>query len=153
MVTTLTGKVTKELIEDWRKGYQKEAEYLRNKLEILLGILKQKGLFENSLVIITSDHGQLLGGENNRLGHGVFLDDELIRVPLWIKYPDALSEVSIDNTSEESAQYISLIRLYNTIIEAAIGDGASSLSDKIVFSETYGNPSPPIPSDKLSPPN
>ncbi len=53
----------------------------------LLAFLKDKGLYDQTLVVFTSDHGEEFG-EHGRVGwHSHTLYDELLRVPLLIKYP------------------------------------------------------------------
>jgi arylsulfatase A-like enzyme/tetratricopeptide (TPR) repeat protein len=51
-----------------------------------LSFLKGKGIYDGSLVILVSDHGEGLGdhGEDE---HGIFLYREAIRVPLLVKLP------------------------------------------------------------------
>jgi arylsulfatase A-like enzyme len=53
----------------------------------LLEYLKSIGTFDNDLVIITSDHGDMLG-EHGLLFHEFVLYEPLIRVPFLIKFPD-----------------------------------------------------------------
>ena len=48
--------------------------------------LKKYGLYENSFIVIVSDHGEEIL-EHRGLGHLQTLHPELIRVPLLIKYP------------------------------------------------------------------
>jgi len=52
----------------------------------LVGYLKQNGLFENTLIIITSDHGEALG-DHGSLGHNASVYQDQIHVPLIVKYP------------------------------------------------------------------
>ena len=47
--------------------------------------LKSKGLYENTIIIVTSDHGELLG-DHGILFKGPFHYDSLIRVPFIIKW-------------------------------------------------------------------
>jgi arylsulfatase A-like enzyme len=54
-------------------------------LRELWRLLWRKPYLDDSLVIVTSDHGELLG--DGGLGHGYFLRDGLLRVPLWVKWP------------------------------------------------------------------
>ena len=53
-----------------------------------LDSLKQAGLYDKSLIILLSDHGEGLGdhGENE---HGTFLYREAIQVPLIVKFPES----------------------------------------------------------------
>jgi arylsulfatase A-like enzyme len=53
----------------------------------LLRYLKSTGLIDNSIVIITSDHGDMLG-EHGLLFHEFALYEPLIRVPFLLRFPD-----------------------------------------------------------------
>ena len=48
--------------------------------------MKGRGLLEDSLILVTADHGELLG-EHGKMGHGASLFEEEIRVPFLVKYP------------------------------------------------------------------
>jgi arylsulfatase A-like enzyme/Tfp pilus assembly protein PilF len=48
--------------------------------------LKDLGLFDSTLVVITSDHGEMLG-EHGESDHGYFIYQSAIKVPLIIKMP------------------------------------------------------------------
>jgi len=50
--------------------------------------LKAQGLYDDSLIILTSDHGDSLGAEG-RWGHQFFLFPEDIRIPLIVSLPKA----------------------------------------------------------------
>jgi arylsulfatase A-like enzyme len=53
----------------------------------LVAFLKERGLYDEALVVVTSDHGEEFG-EHGRLGwHSHTLFDELLRVPLLVKLP------------------------------------------------------------------
>jgi arylsulfatase A-like enzyme len=51
--------------------------------------LKARGRYENSIIVLTSDHGDSLG-EDGHWGHGTWLYPEDIRVPLIVRVPDDL---------------------------------------------------------------
>jgi len=51
--------------------------------------LKTLGLFNQSIIIFTSDHGDSLG-ENDRWGHAYTIYPEILRVPLIFHVPDSL---------------------------------------------------------------
>lgn len=58
--------------------------------------LKDAGLYENSVVILTSDHGDSLG-DGGRWGHAYTVFPEVIRVPLIVHAPsNALAAASAD---------------------------------------------------------
>ncbi len=53
----------------------------------LLAALKARGRYENALIIVTADHGELLG-EHGYVGHmGRMLYEPLVHVPLVVKFP------------------------------------------------------------------
>jgi arylsulfatase A-like enzyme len=52
----------------------------------LIQHLKDMGLYDDSLIIVTSDHGQAFR-ERNYYGHGLFLYDEIVELPLLMKFP------------------------------------------------------------------
>lgn len=51
--------------------------------------LKSRGLFDNSIIVLTSDHGDSLG-EEGRMGHAYTLYPEIVRIPLIVHVPAAL---------------------------------------------------------------
>jgi len=53
----------------------------------ILRALDEKGLAEDTIVIFTSDHGELLG-DHFLIGKGAFHYDSLIRVPLLWRFPE-----------------------------------------------------------------
>jgi len=62
--------------------YDKEIKYVDEQIGILLKNLEELGLDKNTLIIITADHGEALGEHNLYFTHGMFLYDELLKVPL-----------------------------------------------------------------------
>ena len=66
--------------------YDGALNYLDAKIGELLEYLGQKGILDNTLIIITSDHGDLLG-EYGFFGHGGLLSRLLVQIPLVIRYP------------------------------------------------------------------
>ena len=92
----------------------------------LIKFLKYNNIYDNTIIILTSDHGQQLY-ENNYYGHGIYLTDELIRIPLIIKLPGNIHK--IDN------QVIGLTDLKEFIIN----DSPDFHShNEFVYSESYG---------------
>lgn len=47
--------------------------------------LKAQGMYENSLIVFTSDHGEMLG--SHRLWQKMCMYEESVRVPLYVKLP------------------------------------------------------------------
>lgn len=66
--------------------YDEEILYMDHHLGRFLEGMKADGLFDDSLILVTADHGELLG-EHGKMGHGASLFEEEIRVPFLVKYP------------------------------------------------------------------
>ena len=63
-----------------------------------IDFLKSNGLYENSVVILTSDHGDSLG-EHGLWGHAYNVVPEVVRVPLIIHLPGSMQSLSIDQSA------------------------------------------------------
>ena len=66
--------------------YDAEIRYMDQQLGVLFQSLKKDGLWDRSWVVITADHGELLG-ENEEIGHGRYLTQSELHVPLLVKAP------------------------------------------------------------------
>lgn len=77
-------------LERMRKQYAASVRQLDDWVERLLDRLDRAGRLDDTIVIITSDHGENIG-ESGRLGHAFWLDDRLMRVPLVSMGPAALA--------------------------------------------------------------
>ncbi len=67
-------------------AYDNGVKYVDDYVQQLMDELNQRGLAKNTLVVITSDHGESLG-QHHLETHGRALYWELIHVPLVIYYP------------------------------------------------------------------
>ena len=54
-----------------------------------ISFLERSGRYDNSIVILTSDHGDSLG-EEGRFGHSYFMVPEVMRVPLLVHLPASM---------------------------------------------------------------
>ena len=81
----LPGTPTTEL-DNLRALYDAEIRFADQAFGRLLDELERRGLFEDTLIVFTSDHGEE-HLEHGRGGHGQQLFQELVRVPLVIKFP------------------------------------------------------------------
>jgi uncharacterized sulfatase len=92
--------------------YDAEVRYQDDYLGQFFDALDRRKKAKNTLTIIVSDHGDGLG-EHNRFGHAFVAYQELVRVPMMMRWPDRLS-----NTDRQYAP-VSTRRIYHTILEAA----------------------------------
>ena len=69
--------------------YAGEIAYTGAAVGDVIEALRARGLYDQTLVIVTSDHGEEFG-EHGKVGwHSHSLYDELLRVPLLLKLPDS----------------------------------------------------------------
>jgi arylsulfatase A-like enzyme/cytochrome c-type biogenesis protein CcmH/NrfG len=73
----------------YKDPYDGEIAYADASLGKLFTYLRQHGLYERSLIVMMSDHGESLGAHGEAM-HGIFLYDETIHVPLLFKLPSSL---------------------------------------------------------------
>lgn len=66
--------------------YDAEILYMDHYIGKLLEVLRTQGLYEDTWIIVTADHGELMG-EHGKMGHGDFLTQQEIHIPLFMKYP------------------------------------------------------------------
>lgn len=83
-------------LQKLRSWYDNELASLDNEIGLLFKFLKEKNLFYETLIVVTSDHGELLG-EHHDFGHGFWLYHELLHVPLIIKYPFGKSKGEVNH--------------------------------------------------------
>lgn len=102
--------------------YNGAIRYLDSILEDLIKIIKSNGYYDNTMIFITSDHGEAFG-ENKLYGHRGGLYNELIKVPLLVKLPR--SEDQSDIHSPVSNRWV-----FSTILNRI---GASVPNDAIGY--------------------
>jgi len=74
--------------------YRGEIDYLDDHLGQLFAELKRRGIYDSSLIVVTSDHGEAFG-EHGFSGHNNQLYEDLVNVPLMVKYPGK-TKISIE---------------------------------------------------------
>lgn len=92
--------------------YDGTVSYIDKQIERLIDTLKKAGLDKNTLIILSSDHGEMLGEHDMYFMHGRG-QEENIRVPLIICYPEFFPKGKV------ISRQISLIDIAPTILEIA----------------------------------
>ena len=124
-------KIPEAKMKRIRDAYYSRASVIDIHFGNIMNDLKRLGLYDKSLIIATSDHGQSLH-ENGFYGHGIYLYDELIRVPLIIKFPEGLEP-------DMTQGYMSSTSIGDIIMRTIEGEkGVENLLYDTVFSEDYG---------------
>jgi arylsulfatase A-like enzyme/Tfp pilus assembly protein PilF len=79
--------------------YRDEVEYTDHELGKFFDFLKINGLYDRSLIIAVSDHGESLG-EHGEMEHGFFLYEPTVHVPLIIRAPTTFAVEKVTGTVE-----------------------------------------------------
>jgi len=113
----LQGLLRKEIslqprdVEILHDTYRAGVRYLDESLGTLFDALKRSGMWDQMLVVVTSDHGEEFA-EHGGLSHTT-LYDEVVRVPLLMKWPDS------DRGGVENTVPCSAVDLAPTLLEFA----------------------------------
>jgi arylsulfatase A-like enzyme len=100
--------------ETWRKiidAYCGNISAIDKQVGLIIKALKDKGLWENTLIVFASDHGDHMG-DFSQLGKGTMLESS-VKVPLIIKAPGK------EKPGKRNQQVVNLIDLYSTILDYA----------------------------------
>lgn len=110
----LTGEWRPSLkdLELLRRLYESTLGILARRVEAIVEILRRTGRWNNTLLVITSDHGQAFG-ECNEIFHERSPRESLLHVPLWIRWPYGAARGKI------RSERVSLIDVAPTLLEAA----------------------------------
>ncbi len=142
--------VKNNFVHRLRKLYYGQANIIDSFMGELFNFLKESKLYDDTLIILTSDHGQSLKDEpDHALYHEAFLYDEMVDVPLIVKPP-------LYDLKDRSEPRVVSNQVSNIIASTIIDEGQFRLnspyleeySTRGVFTESYGlNPS--IGNDKF----
>lgn len=105
--------------------YKAEVDYIDDVFGSIINKFKVNGLYEDTLFIVASDHGEALG-ENNYFGHHFKVQDCLTDVPMFVKTPDNRNEIITQTIETRSIfdiilNYISDKEIYNLTTDKAYG--------------------------------
>lgn len=102
----------------------------------IMDALKEAGLEDNTVIVFTSDHGELLG-DHGMLHKGTFFYECSVRVPLIYRFPQNLN---IQGTEEKAVSHIDFVP---TVSELAGIDGPKLAQGQALFGgEESINPLP-----------
>jgi arylsulfatase A-like enzyme len=95
-----------------RSLYEVSLNRLSQRVAGLIDVLKAAGRWENTLLIVTSDHGQAFG-EHGELFHERSPFEPLLHVPLWVRWPDGTGPVGV------RSDRVGLVDIAPTVLAAA----------------------------------
>ena len=138
-----------------RIAYENAIAWLDANVDTVLTTLDRRGALDNTIVIVTADHGELFG-EHKLFGHAHNLYLNTVRVPLLIRFPRRIDQgVRISRT-------VSLTDLGATILDlagidvdfpgvslsAALADSGAPVSEAVTEVRQAPNVNPIYPTAK-----
>ncbi len=70
--------------------YDGEIRFVDRQISRILDLLARDGRLDNTIIVLTADHGETLGEYQGYVGHGEHLNDGSVLVPLIVVLPDHL---------------------------------------------------------------
>ena len=111
--------------------------YLDHQIGQLFKNLKKMKLYDDSMIILTSDHGDLFG-EHDAFDHNYGLYNELINVPLIIKYPKSMK---LTGVNDKFVQTVDLMPEVLKVFDLPLPEGTQgqpiSEADHSIVSELF----------------
>lgn len=96
---------------EWlRQLYRAEVRWVDAAVGSLVEALKRSSLYEDTLIVLLSDHGEELW-DHGGVGHGHTLYEELLRVPLLVKLPGGVRRGGVDVPVSTSSLAATLLDL------------------------------------------
>ena len=102
--------VTNEERDVLSSQYNAEIRFMDSEIGRLIQQMKRMEFYDSTMIIIVADHGESLG-EHRLLGHTHALYENVVRVPLIIKYPIR------DNKRGKLEHPVSIVSIMPTILE------------------------------------
>ncbi len=126
-------ELSEDKIRRARRAYYGAIGYVDEKLGRLLAALRAAGLAEDTIVVFTADHGDMLGERG--LWYKMTFFEWAARVPLIVRAPERFAPRRV-------ARNVSLLDLYPTLVDLAGGGGpapAEALPGRSLLPLLQGN--------------
>lgn len=104
-------------IDTIKKACYRRLQYLDAQIGKLLDALKKKGILDNAVLVVTSDHGQAFM-EHGQMYHDLFPYSEMVDIPLVVA--EFVNGVQV-NRRQTISSAVSLTSLHNMLLDVAYG--------------------------------
>jgi len=111
--------------------YDAEIRHIDDQLDRLFTHLKETDQWDDTMVVVCADHGEL-HGEHDLYGHEFCIYDPLVNVPCMVKHPEIDAE-------RDDETVVELVDLYHSVLDATgvDGDGVSLDTARSLLSADY----------------
>src|SRR5450755_705271 len=111
--------------------YDGEIAFADAQVGRLVRFLKEKGLYQNTVIVLTGDHGEGLG-EHGEKTHGFFIYNATMHVPLIIRLPAAAAGQTVEDL-------VSLVDLMPTVLGAVGVEVPAQVQGKSLLARVRGS--------------
>jgi len=118
--------------------YDAEVSYHDHYFGVFVERLKKLGLYDDTIFVITSDHGEEFD-EHGSWGHGHTVYQDLLWVPYVVRFPGVVP------AGKRISQAVSTMSIFPTVVEAAGVNMPSTVEAHSVLSWMRGAPPPAVP--------
>lgn len=134
-------RISPQVLKRLRRHYYGQVTHIDYQLGRLFGELKARGLYEDTVIVITSDHGEHLGD------HGLFAKSTFLassaRVPIILRLPSEHAKYNqrVDTPALTADIAPTLLELAG-LAPAGAMDGVSLLhppDERVIYGETQGS--------------
>lgn len=101
------------------KLYRSSIRSMDSRIRSMLRSFEETGRWENTLCVLTSDHGQAFG-DHDLFYHMLRVDESEVRIPLWVRYPGG------ERGGVSARGWASLVDVAPTALRAAGAAGSPS---------------------------
>ncbi len=124
--------------------YDGAIRYMDSRLRLLFDRLRQAGLYDDMLIIITSDHGEAFGGRQ-LVQHAVSAYQNQLHVPLLIHYPQGARRGRVSTLVSTLSIMPTILAVTGTAPPRELHDGNLAVDNPVVpdtvFAESFPNTS------------
>jgi arylsulfatase A-like enzyme len=94
--------------EKFTAFYDAEILFMDQEIGKVLAFLEASGVANDTVVVVTADHGDMLG-DAGRWGHGMFLTEAELRIPLLFKSADSSASIGEDDSPLQQVDVMPMI--------------------------------------------
>ncbi len=112
-----------EDVNHQKRLYAEEVESVDAQIGRIIDLLKRHRIYDQTLLMITADHGESLGEHGYYYGHGFFVYEQLIHIPMILRCPVLIKSGVVVQ------QQVALMDIHKTILDA-VGLKPSALGSR-----------------------
>jgi arylsulfatase A-like enzyme len=106
-------KIPRKALRRQKELYAKEVQAVDLQIGRVIEFLKKAGIYDQTLLLVTADHGESLGEHGAFYNHERYVYEQMIRVPMILRYPALIQAGTVFN------KQVAVLDTYKTISGAA----------------------------------